>query len=322
MRVSLKIKLYTSKFMFVERSTESESAKLTEKNKGVATPRLLSQLRLVDIAIIIHLSAVAILLIFFHQGVENWPFFILGNFAFIVGLIYYIQLADRKSSKILTFFRDCYPFFIFTFVFKEIALVINILFPFWLESHLSSWDLIVFGIHPTVWVQQFYRPWLTELMAFSYWSYYILFPVSGFTLYFQKDKSLYFSFVFRLSVTLLTCYFLYLFLGARGPHETLASLHLERDYVFIFDKFVKSIQDAASISGAAFPSSHVAAVWVVLIYLFRFKKWLGLTLLPLILVLTVSVVYLQYHYAVDPIAGILVVCITYPLAGILEKRFS
>ncbi len=308
--------------MFVERSTESESAKLTEKNKGVATPRLLSQLRLVDIAIIIHLSAVAILLIFFHQGVENWPFFILGNFAFIVGLIYYIQLADRKSSKILTFFRDCYPFFIFTFVFKEIALVINILFPFWLESHLISWDLIVFGIHPTVWVQQFYRPWLTELMAFSYWSYYILFPVSGFTLYFQKDKSLYFSFVFRLSVTLLTCYFLYLFLGARGPHETLASLHLERDYVFIFDKFVKSIQDAASISGAAFPSSHVAAVWVVLIYLFRFKKWLGLTLLPLILVLTVSVVYLQYHYAVDPIAGILVVCITYPLAGILEKRFS
>lgn len=308
--------------MFVERSTEAESAKLTEKNKGVATPRLLSQLRLVDIAIIIHLSAVAILLIFFHQGVENWPFFILGNFAFIVGLIYYIQLADRKSSKILTFFRDCYPFFIFTFVFKEIALVINILFPFWLESHLISWDLIVFGIHPTVWVQQFYRPWLTELMAFSYWSYYILFPVSGFTLYFQKDKSLYFSFVFRLSVTLLTCYFLYLFLGARGPHETLASLHLERDYVFIFDKFVKSIQDAASISGAAFPSSHVAAVWVVLIYLFRFKKWLGLTLLPLILVLTVSVVYLQYHYAVDPIAGILVVCITYPLAGILEKRFS
>jgi len=308
--------------MFVERSTEAERAKLAEINKSVSTPRLLSHLRLVDIAIIMHLSAVAILLIFFHQGVENWPFFVLGNFAFIVGLIYYIQLADRKSSKILTFFRDCYPFFIFTFVFKEIALVINILFPFWLESHLINWDLIVFGTHPTVWVQQFYRPWLTELMAFSYWSYYILFPISGFTLYFQKDKSLYFSFVFRLSFTLLTCYFLYLFLGARGPHETLASLHLERDYVFIFDKFVKSIQDAASISGAAFPSSHVAAVWIVLIYMFRFKKWLGLALLPLTLALTVSVVYLQYHYAVDPIAGILIVCVTYPLAGILEKKFS
>jgi membrane-associated phospholipid phosphatase len=308
--------------MFVERSTEAESAKLAEKNKGVSNHRLLSHLRLVDIAIGIHLGVVAILLIFFHQGVENWPFFVLGNVAFIVGLIYYIRLAERKSSKILTFFRDCYPFFIFTFVFKEIALVINILFPFWLESHLINWDLIVFGTHPTVWVQQFYRPWLTELMAFSYWSYYILFPILGFTLYFQKDKSLYFSFVFRLSFTLLTCYFLYLFLGARGPHETLASLHLDREYVFIFDKFVKSIQDAASISGAAFPSSHVASVWVVLIYMFRFKKWLGLTLLPLILALTVSVVYLQYHYAVDPIAGIIVVCITYPLAGILEKRFS
>lgn len=307
--------------MFVERSSETEVVKPVEKNRSLKD-RLLKRLRLVDITIIIYLSAVSILLLFFHQGVENWPFFVLANFAFIGALLFYIRLADRKSSKILTFFRDCYPFFIFTFVFKEIALVINMLFPFWLESHLINWDLIIFGTYPTVWMQQFYRPWLTELMAFSYWSYYILFLFSGFTLYFQKDRSLYFSFVFRLSFTLLTCYFLYLFLVARGPHETLASLHLEREYVFIFDKLVKSIQDAASISGAAFPSSHVAAVWIVLIYMFRFKKWLGLTLLPLILVLTVSVVYLQYHYAVDPIAGILIVCITYPLAGILEKRFS
>ncbi len=308
--------------MFVERSYDAESTKPAEKQRGVLKDRLIPNLRLVDISIIVYLSALAILLIFFHQGVENWPIFVLGNFAFIAALVFYIRLADSKSSKILTFFPDCYPFFIFTFVFKETATIINILFPFWLESHLMSWDLMIFGVQPTVWVQQFYRPWLTELMAFSYWSYYILFPISGFTLYLRKDKSLYFSFVFRLSFTLLTCYFLYLFLGARGPHETLASLHLEREYVFIFDRFVKSIQDAASISGAAFPSSHVAAVWIVLIYLFRFKKWLGLTLLPLILTLTVSVVYLQYHYAVDPIAGIFVVCITYPLAGFLEKKFS
>ncbi len=85
--------------MFVERSSEAESAKPVEKNKGVSNHRLLSHLRLVDIAISIHLGAVAILLIFFHQGVENWPFFVLGNFAFIVGLICYIRLADRNPPK-------------------------------------------------------------------------------------------------------------------------------------------------------------------------------------------------------------------------------
>ena len=308
--------------MVLEKKSDAEIGKASERSRSVLKGRLKVHLRLVDISTITYLSILAILMIFFHQGVDNWPLFVLGNFAFVAALAFYIRLADSKSSKVLTFFRDCYPFFIFTFVFKETATIINILFPFWLEPHLISWDLMIFGTQPTVWVQQFYQPWLTEVMAFSYWSYYILFPISGVILYVRKDKSLFFSFVFRLSFTLLTCYFLYLFLGARGPHETLANLHLEREYVFIFDKFVKSIQNAASISGAAFPSSHVAAVWIVLIYLYRFKKWLGLTLLPLILTLTVSVVYLQYHYAVDPIAGILIVCITYPLAGLLEKRFS
>lgn len=309
--------------MFIERSTETEAAKQPSRTEqGFSLAGFRKYLRLVDYATIILLGIEAILLIFFHRGVQNWPFFVMANFAFVGLLLYFIQIAERSASKTLKFFRDAYPFFIFIFIFKEIASIINILFPFWLETHLINLDFMIFGVNPTVWVQQFYRPWLTELMAFAYWSYYILFPVAGFTLYLRKDKSLYHSFAFTLSLTLYICYFSYLFLGARGPHETLATLHIQREYVYVFDNMVKSIQDAASISGAAFPSSHVAAVWVVWIYIVRFKRWLGWSLLPLILTLSVSVVYLQYHYAVDSIAGILAVCIIYPLAQFLEKKFT
>jgi len=112
--------------MFVERSIEAKIAKPAKKNKSVLKVCLITHLRLVDITTITYLSALSFLLIFFHQGVENWPLFVLGNFAFIGALVFYIRFSDRKSSNILTFFRDCYPFFIFTFVFKETALVVNI----------------------------------------------------------------------------------------------------------------------------------------------------------------------------------------------------
>jgi membrane-associated phospholipid phosphatase len=85
---------------------------------------------------------------------------------------------------------------------------------------------------------------------------------------------------------------------------------------------VKTIQSNASISGAAFPSSHVAAVWIAWIYLLRFRKWLGLVTLPLVLSLSFSVVYMQYHYAVDSIAGILLVCLSYPIGRALERKYA
>ncbi|MFQ5485820.1 MAG: phosphatase PAP2 family protein [Desulfobacterales bacterium] len=205
-------------------------------------------------------------------------------------------------------------------MFLEVSLIINVLFPFWLEPYLISFDNLLFGHHPTVWVQDLFNRSLTEYMAFSYWSYYILLPLTGFVLFVQKDKSLFRSFVFNLSLTLYICYFSYLFLTARGPHETLAHLHLEREVAGFFDNWVKTIQENAAISGAAFPSSHVTAVWISWIYLFRFRKWLGFVVLPLVLSLSFSVVYMQYHYAIDPIAGIVLICLSYPLGRKLEKN--
>lgn len=279
-------------------------------------------LRLIDYATCIYLGTLGLVLIFSHRGVSHWPLLSLGHFISISLLLYFIKYAEKNPLKILKFFRDCYPFFLYPFFFKEVNIIINIFFPFWLEPWLIKWDYFLFDSHPTVWIQKFYQPWLTEIMAFSYWSYYVLIPFGGFVLYLRKNKTLFHSFVFSLSLSLYICYFSFLFLTARGPHETLVYLHSERALVGFFDIFVKIIQDNASISGAAFPSSHVAAVWVVIIYLFKHKKIMGWLLLPLIISLSFSVVYMQYHYAVDSIAGIFLVCLTYPLGRYLENIFK
>ncbi|NIR50965.1 hypothetical protein GWO43_20300 [candidate division KSB1 bacterium] len=308
--------------MYIEKATtDKQNLEVGETTPGLTLRGLTVHLRLVDYATISYLAVIAGLLVFFHPGVPQWPYLVLGHIVGIGLLLAYIDFAEKRSSKVVTFFRDVYPFFLYTFFFIEVSKIVNILFPFWLEPYLISFDQFLFGNHPTVWLQRIFSPGLSELMAFSYWSYYILLPMTGLILYSRKDRSLYFSFVFNLSLTLYICYFSYLFLTARGPHETLEFLHIEREMAGFFDHMVKTIQNNASVSGAAFPSSHVAAVWVALFFLFRFKKWLGLIVTPLVLALSFSVVYMQYHYAVDSIAGILLVCGTYPLGTFLERQF-
>jgi len=270
----------------------------------------------------LYLAGMAVLLTFFHHGVAQWPLFVLAHVAVMVVIALVIQWAHRSQSKILHFIRDVYPLILFTFMFVEISKVINIFFPFWLEQHLIQWDLWLFGTHPTVWVESFYYPWLIEFMAFSYWSYYLFIPTTAILLYLRKDRSLFYSYIFKLSFTMYFCYFSYLFLTARGPQDTLGHLHMVRDTVGFFDAFVRTVQANADIHGAAFPSSHVAAVWIVLIYLFKYKRWVGYLSLPLVLSLTVSVVFLQYHYGIDPIAGALLVFVVYPLAAYVEKKLD
>ncbi|RMF68349.1 MAG: hypothetical protein D6743_03500 [Calditrichaeota bacterium] len=307
--------------MFIENQTSKAiRPKPYRVSRSELAFRARETLRLVDYLTLGYLALMGTLVLLFHRHVPNWPLHVAGHYVSIGLLFLFFRFATGHRSRLIRFVRDAYPFFLYTFMFKETSTIINIFFPFWLEPFLIKWDLALLGSHPTVWLQRFYHPWLTEFMAFSYWSYYILLPAGALILYLRKDKVRFHSLVFTLSLTLYLCYFSYLLLTARGPHETLAYLHADRQLVGFFDRLVHAIQARAAISGAAFPSSHVAAVWVVLFFMFEHRKWLGFAMLPLVLSLTVSVVYLQYHYAVDPLAGILVAVLVFLLARFIQKR--
>lgn len=274
----------------------------------------------VDYLTMIYVAGIGVVLLFFHRGVASWPLYLVLHVLTIGAILGLIRVAGNRSSRILTFVREIYPIILFSFMFLEVGKIVRIFFPFWLEKHLIQWDKFLFGVHPTVWVQTIFRPWLTEFMAFSYWSYYIFIPVAAVLLFLKKDRTLLRSYIFTLSFTMYFCYFSYLFLTARGPHDTLAHLYIARENAGFFDYFIRTMQSNASIHGAAFPSSHVAAVWIVEIFLFKYKRWVGFLSLPLVLSLSVSVVYMQYHYAVDSIAGIALVFLVYPLAQTVQRK--
>lgn len=290
-------------------------------NNGFTKFQIVQRLRIIDVITIAYFSIIALLVLLFNHRVSNWPLHFFWNFFAVLVLLGFCYFTYSTKSKIIWIFRDIYPFSLYTFMFKEISVLINIFFPFWLEGFLISWDKAIFGGYPTAEVQKLYHPWLTEFMAFSYWSYYILFP-AGLCATFVKSKKMFREYIYNLSFTFYFCYLSYLFLTARGPQQTLVGYHLPREAAGFFDGMVLNIQAMANISGAAFPSSHVAAAGIVWLFIFKANRTFGYLVLPLTLCLIFSTVYLQYHYAVDAIAGVLVLFIIYPLAGFVKTRFA
>jgi len=290
--------------------------------KESVVQKLFTGFRPVDFLTAIYISGIAAILLFFHNTVTKWPLFILTHLVVLAAIWLLIRIEKNTHSKILTLLRDIYPLLLFTFMFLEVSKIIHIFFPFWLEPYLIGTDLWLFGVHPAVWVESVYNPHLMEFMAFSYWTYYFFFPLGMIVHYFRKDRTTFHSYIFTISFAMYFCYFSYLFLTARGPHDSLAYLQVTHEYAGFFDRLIRTMQSRASIHGAAFPSSHVAAVWIVLIYLFKYKKWVGYVSLPLVLSLSVSVIFMQYHYAVDSLAGILIVPPIYYSAQYFQKKLD
>src|SRR2546425_5326193 len=98
---------------------------------------------------------------------------------------------------------------------------------------------------------------------------------------------------------------MFLFFRVAGPRYTFAQAHTAAPAVWPAE-LTQRVLDLGDAWGAAFPSSHVAAAVVATLCALRYWRRLGLVLTPLCVGLIAAVVYGQFHYAVDALAGLIV----------------
>jgi len=129
-----------------------------------------------DAAAILYFIALSVILLVYHSGLELWGLYILAQFLVIFAIVALVNISTRPIIG-LTFLRDWYPVVIFFFAFEEMNDLIHIIKPDWMNETLIDWDFQIFGVHPTVWFEQYMTPWLTEYMEFAYFAYYLLIPI-------------------------------------------------------------------------------------------------------------------------------------------------
>lgn len=209
-------------------------------------------------------------------------------------------------------------------LFNSLGQLIPHVRPVTYDEELIRIDHALFGVHPTVWMERLVSPALTALLQFAYISYYFI-PVSlGVTLIARGRRAEFEKALFGIVLCFYLSYIGYLLVPAIGPRFTLE--HLQTSGLQA-GPFITSLQQMLNRlehnKTDAFPSGHSAIALLSLFYVGKLReKRLFWFLVPVVLALLVSTVYLRYHYVIDVIAGIALAGVTVVLASPLENLLS
>ena len=203
----------------------------------------------------------------------------------------------------------------------------------------------LFGYQPALlFHQQMPQHWFSEMMDLGYSSYFpmILLVLVFIFLFRYKDFQ-------RATWVVLGSFFLYyviyVVLPVTGPQYYYGAVGLDQvakgvfpnvgDYFMthaermtspgwsdgFFYHMVENAHNAGERPTAAFPSSHVGVSTILMLLAMRTKSlWLCLALLPFYLLLCVSTVYIQAHYVIDAVAGLVSGVAFYLLFLYLPKK--
>jgi len=164
------------------------------------------------------------------------------------------------------------------------------------------------------WIREMPNRLLSWLLHGCYLAYYAILYASPLGLWLSGRRDAARRTIFAVMVTFYICYVVFLFFPVAGPRYAFDLAHNAATGVWPA-RAAQWLLDRGDSWGAAFPSSHVAAAVVAALCALRYSRPLGLLLAPLTLGLVLSVVYGQFHYAVDAVAGLIVA------AGVLVSQY-
>lgn len=265
--------------------------------------------QLVDINCLAYLVLIGILLVFFHQGVEHWWSHVFVHLLFAAAVWVVVSLGEKFSqNRWLTLFRVFYPVAVIIFAWLELKYLMTMITgDFWATPGIVKLDKLIFRVHPTVWAQKFYRPWLDELMSLFYIAYYLFLPLVALTLFCKGKRDATIAAFSLATLAYLSNFILFYLFPVLGPKHVafLKEIGSVESTGYVFARVNRFIQAWAGVRGAAFPSSHIAGALVWTLVALRHERKLGCVLLPLLLGVSLSTIYLGYHHAVDPLSGLL-----------------
>jgi membrane-associated phospholipid phosphatase len=223
----------------------------------------------------------------------------------------------RTAGAVGRFLGTFYPLILVTFLYRETGLV-NEPAGRHHDAQVQLWELALFGFQPSVaWIRAWPWPWLSWTMHLGYIGYYLIVAGAPLAVWMRGIKGGVERLLLALMGTFYICYVAFLVFPVRGPRH-LFEPAVNAAIAVPPAVLAHAILHAGAAWGAAFPSSHVAAVWTMGLVAARVWRGLGYVLLPMAALVTLGTVYGQFHYAVDALAGILVAVVV----AALDRRMA
>ena len=251
------------------------------------------------------LAGLIIVTFFFRQKIPFWHSLLLRYFIWL-GVLFALQVSSERKAggRITAFINDFSPIFFVILIYQSLGDLIQYLRPD-IDPVLIRIDQFLFGIDPTLWMQQWIVPWFTDIMSFCYISYYFLPVILIATLYLKNRRKEFSTAVFVLAFGYYLSFIGYILFPAIGPRYTLTNLYTVplQGVTFLTD-FVRDVLNGLEGNKRdCMPSGHTQIVLMVLFLARRYEKVLFYIFFPIVCGLILSTIYLRYHYVIDLFVG-------------------
>jgi membrane-associated phospholipid phosphatase len=258
----------------------------------------------VDLATLLYVAvATAAVLAFSGGDHEGWDWLLTAHALLVVLVL--LAPAARESGPVGRFLGDWYPMLLLGGLYAEVG-VVNVDLGYQHDQTIQRLEQWMFGSQLSYrWIREMPNTAFSWLMHTCYLVYYAILYASPLGLWFSGRRDAARRTIFGVMVTFYVCYVVFLFFPVAGPRYAFDLAHNAATDVWPA-RAAQWVLDRGDSWGAAFPSSHVAAAVVAALCALRYWRALGLLLTPLTIGLVLSVVYGQFHYAVDAVAGLFV----------------
>lgn len=226
--------------------------------------------------------------------------------AFLTGAVaaFFIPPMMRQSSrKLIALIGTLYPVAAFTFLYMSTASLNHASPVPGLDPWLAGIDEALFG---SLVCDRFkaalpHRPF-AEIMAFFYFSYYLMIPGTSLLLWFKRRR-LCFEYIFSVTFSFYLYYLVFSIVPSAGPQFFAHEGAIVWDGYF-FGPLLTQILEHGELPTGAFPSSHVGIALVTSVFAWRFGRGFGALIAFLTLGLSCAILYGAPHYALDLPCGL------------------
>jgi membrane-associated phospholipid phosphatase len=163
---------------------------------------------------------------------------------------------------------------------------------------------------------------LSEILHFSYISYYLIIYGPPIYLYLKGRRAAHQQLVFTLMLTFFVHYVFFIYFPVQGPRYLFAAPDAGNISTGFFYNLAHKILEAGSSRGAAFPSSHVGVSFAQAALAFQLLPGMAPAILVLSSGLALGAVYGGFHYATDVVCGLLLGVLLFALAPRVARGFA
>jgi membrane-associated phospholipid phosphatase len=278
----------------------------------------IKKLKAFDVVVIAFFILLSVINIIFRQDVPQWKTFVLLN-TFVIFFSFALAYFEDKWNN--AFWRILHYWYIaplILFTFKEIYFMIKPIRKQDYDYLFIEIDRWIFGGDPTVFMNQFAHPVITEILQVVYGIFYLL-PIilALFLLKYKRYLAVDFT-VFSVVYGFYLSYLGYFALPGVGPRFTLHDFELInselpglflteilREFTNIGESIPTGTPDPITVvQRDIFPSGHTMITLVVMYLSIKFRSKVRYFLLPVGSLLIISTVYLRYHYVIDLVGGL------------------